>query len=97
MFLHLETKWPFSPKSAVLECKNFPNAYLSNSILRFSAGIQLSRAADGGKRTGFTFLLVKKRKGFFLLLKQRRAHFLTFQKKIEVGAAPFEKHKHERY
>ena len=59
LFLHLETKWHFGAKSAVFECRNFPNAYFSNRILRFSAGIRLSHPADGKKRKGL-FLTSKK-------------------------------------
>ena len=55
MFLHLETKWCFAAKFADSECRNFPYAYFSNSISRFSAGIQLSRPAVDGKKPGLTF------------------------------------------
>ena len=54
-FFYLETKWHFGAKSSVFECKNFPNEYFSTSILRFSAGIRLSRTADGGLRAGLIF------------------------------------------
>ena len=55
MFLYLETKWHFGTKSAVFKCKNFLNAYFSSNISGFSAGIRLSRTADGGKRSALTF------------------------------------------
>ena len=32
MFLYLKTKWRFGTKSALFECRNFVNAYFSNSI-----------------------------------------------------------------
>ena len=98
MFLHVETKWRLTQNLQLLSAGILSDAYFSNSIFRFSAGIQLSRPIDGGKRAGFIFhfwkkgrvhfWLFKKGREQFWLLKEGRAHFWLLKK--GQGAAPSE-------
>ena len=48
----------------------FLDTYFSNSILRFLAGVHLSRPIDGVKRAGCIFDLKKKGREHFLLLRK---------------------------
>ena len=65
MVLYLDPKWDFGTKSVIFEYRNFPNAYFSNRILQFLAGIGLSRPVDGGKKGRAYFSLLKKEKAYF--------------------------------
>ena len=73
-------KMAFCTKFAVSECRNFLYVYFTNSISRFSAGIRLSRSADGGKKGRAYFSLLKKGKGLFFTFKKRAGRIFNFQK-----------------
>ena len=75
----------------LLSAGTFSNADFSSSILRFSAGFQLSCPTDDRKKAGVIFHFWKRVGCIFLTSEKGWVHFWLLEK--EQGAEPSEKRK----